>query len=49
MHLTRLDDSKKSLKPRQTVKLLPALKGEAAWPRKEFLCWTDDGNVAALS
>jgi len=28
--------------------LLPALKGEAAWPRKEFLYWTDDGNVAAL-
>jgi arylsulfatase A-like enzyme len=28
--------------------LLPALKGEAAWPRKEFLYWTDGGNVAAL-
>jgi arylsulfatase len=28
--------------------LMPALKGEAAWPRKEFLYWTDDGNVAAL-
>jgi arylsulfatase len=28
--------------------LLPALKGEAAWPRKEFLYWTDDGSVAAL-
>ncbi|HYN78760.1 MAG TPA: sulfatase-like hydrolase/transferase, partial [Lamprocystis sp. (in: g-proteobacteria)] len=28
--------------------LLPALKGEGAWPRKEFLYWTDDGNVAAL-
>jgi arylsulfatase A-like enzyme len=29
--------------------LLPALKGEAKeWPRKEFLYWTDDGNVAAL-
>jgi arylsulfatase A-like enzyme len=28
--------------------LLPALKGEAQWPRKEFLYWTDDGNVAAL-
>jgi arylsulfatase A-like enzyme len=28
--------------------LLPALKGEAAWPRHEFLYWTDDGNVAAL-
>ncbi len=26
----------------------PALKGEAAWPRKEFLYWTDDGSVAAL-
>jgi arylsulfatase len=28
--------------------LLPALKGEGAWPRKEFLYWTDDGNIAAL-
>jgi arylsulfatase len=28
--------------------LLPALKGEAAWPREEFLYWTDDGSVAAL-
>ena len=28
--------------------LLPALKGEGAWPRKEFLYWTDDGSVAAL-
>ena len=28
--------------------LIPALKGEAAWPRNEFLYWTDDGNVAAL-
>ncbi len=28
--------------------LLPALKGEAQWPRKEFLYWTDDGSVAAL-
>ncbi len=26
----------------------PALKGDAAWPRKEFLYWTDDGSVAAL-
>jgi arylsulfatase len=26
----------------------PALKGEAPWPRKEFLYWTDDGSVAAL-
>ena len=26
----------------------PALKGEAAWPRKEFIYWTDDGSVAAL-
>jgi arylsulfatase A-like enzyme len=26
----------------------PALKGGAAWPRKEFLYWTDDGSVAAL-
>jgi arylsulfatase A-like enzyme len=28
--------------------LMPALKGQAAWPRKEFVYWTDDGNVAAL-
>ena len=28
--------------------LLPALKGEADWPRREFLYWTDDGNLAAL-
>src|ERR1700719_1124282 len=28
--------------------LMPALKGEGAWPRKEFLYWTDDGNMAAL-
>ena len=26
----------------------PALRGDAAWPRKEFLYWTDDGSVAAL-
>jgi arylsulfatase A-like enzyme len=26
----------------------PALRGEAAWPRKEFIYWTDDGDVAAL-
>ncbi len=28
--------------------LMPAFKGEGAWPRKEFLYWTDDGNMAAL-
>jgi arylsulfatase len=28
--------------------LLPALKGQGDWPRKEFLYWTDDGSVAAL-
>ena len=28
--------------------LTPALKGEGEWPRKEFIYWTDDGNVAAL-
>jgi arylsulfatase len=28
--------------------LAPALKGEAAWPRQEFIYWTDDGSVAAL-
>ncbi len=26
----------------------PALRGEATWPRKEFIYWTDDGSVAAL-
>ncbi len=26
----------------------PALRGEGAWPRKEFIYWTDDGQVAAL-
>ena len=26
----------------------PALRGEAPWPRQEFLYWTDDGSVAAL-
>jgi arylsulfatase len=26
----------------------PSFKGEAAWPRREFIYWTDDGNVAAL-
>ena len=26
----------------------PALRGEAAWPRKEFIYWTDEGSVAAL-
>ncbi len=28
--------------------LLPALKGDGAWPRKDFIYWTDDGSVAAL-
>jgi arylsulfatase len=28
--------------------LRPALEGKAAWPRREFIYWTDDGNVAAL-
>jgi arylsulfatase A-like enzyme len=28
--------------------LLPALRGQGEWPRKEFLYWTDDGSVAAL-
>ena len=28
--------------------LLPALKGEAEWPRHDFLYWTDDGSVAAV-
>lgn len=26
----------------------PALRGEAPWPRHEFIYWTDDGQVAAL-
>jgi arylsulfatase A-like enzyme len=26
----------------------PALAGKSAWPRKEFIYWTDDGSVAAL-
>jgi len=26
----------------------PAMEGKAAWPRKEFFYWTDDGNLAAL-
>jgi arylsulfatase len=26
----------------------PALRGEAPWPRKDFIYWTDDGSVAAL-
>ncbi|MEM6673318.1 MAG: arylsulfatase [Planctomycetota bacterium] len=26
----------------------PALRGEAEWPRHDFMYWTDDGNVAAL-
>jgi arylsulfatase A-like enzyme len=28
--------------------LMPSLKGEGEWPRKEFIYWTDDGSVAAL-
>jgi arylsulfatase A-like enzyme len=28
--------------------LLPSFKSEGTWPRKEFIYWTDDGNVAAL-
>jgi len=26
----------------------PALKSATAWPRREFIYWTDDGSVAAL-
>ncbi|HMN97620.1 MAG TPA: arylsulfatase [Phycisphaerales bacterium] len=26
----------------------PALRKQGAWPRKEFIYWTDDGSVAAL-
>ena len=28
--------------------LMPALGGQGEWPRKEFLYWTDDGDVAGL-
>ncbi len=28
--------------------LMPAFADKAAWPRHEFIYWTDDGNVAAL-
>ena len=28
--------------------LMPALQGQAEWPRHEFIYWTDDGSVAAL-
>jgi arylsulfatase len=28
--------------------LMPALRGEGGWPRREFIYWTDDGSVAAL-
>jgi arylsulfatase len=28
--------------------LLPALQGGEPWPRREFIYWTDDGDVAAL-
>jgi len=28
--------------------LMPALAGQAEWPRKEFLYWTDDGDLAGL-
>jgi arylsulfatase A-like enzyme len=28
--------------------LLPVLKGEGQWPRRDFIYWTDDGSVAAL-
>jgi len=28
--------------------LRPAIEGNAEWPRKDFIYWTDDGSVAAL-
>jgi arylsulfatase len=28
--------------------LMPALKGEAQWPRKEFFYWNDDGSLVGL-
>jgi len=28
--------------------LMPALQGQGAWPRQDFIYWTDDGSVAAL-
>jgi arylsulfatase len=53
---TVADDLKKGRKVGNTTykvhldgyNLAPALKGEAAWPRREFIYWTDDGSVAAL-
>jgi arylsulfatase A-like enzyme len=34
--------------PPRRLRPRPGLRGEAAWPRKEFIYWTDDGSVAAL-
>jgi arylsulfatase A-like enzyme len=28
--------------------LMPAFQGQGEWPRREFLYWTDDGNIAGL-
>jgi len=28
--------------------LMPAFQGQGDWPRREFLYWTDDGNIAGL-
>lgn len=28
--------------------LMPAFQGKAEWPHKDFIYWTDDGNVAAV-
>ena len=28
--------------------LVPAFRGQSEWPRKEFLYWTDDGDLAGL-
>ena len=28
--------------------LMPTPQGQGKWPRREFLYWTDDGNVAGL-
>jgi arylsulfatase A-like enzyme len=50
------DDLSKGLKVGDTTykihldgyNLLPALQSGGAWPRREFIYWTDDGSVAAL-
>jgi hypothetical protein len=38
----QLQGAHRRLRPR------PGAAGEGAWPRREFIYWTDDGSVAAL-